>query len=68
MNSNKADSMNRVLKEPKLGTSLNALTIDYSKYDLIITNPPYNSFSNKTLYKNFIIKFSKNKNCLLIPI
>ena len=43
MNSNKADSMNRVLKEPKLGTSLNALTIDYSKYDLVITNPPYNS-------------------------
>lgn len=50
------------------GTSLDGLTIDYSKYDLIITNPPYNTPSNKTLYKDFIIKFSKNKNCLLIPV
>lgn len=24
------------------GTSLDGLTIDYSKYDLVITNPPYN--------------------------
>ena len=28
------------------GTSLNALTIDYSKYDLVITNPPYNEDGN----------------------
>lgn len=35
--------MNRVLKEPKLGTSLDGLIVDYSKYDLVITNPPYNT-------------------------
>lgn len=25
------------------GTSLDGLTINYSKYDLVITNPPYNA-------------------------
>ena len=38
------------------GTSLDGLTIDYSKYDLIITNPPYNNTNNtgSNFYKKFI--------------
>lgn len=27
---------------------MDALKIDYSKYDLVITNPPYNSEANET--------------------
>ena len=32
------------------GTSLDALTVDYSEYDLVITNPPYNDDKNKNRF------------------